>query len=113
MELTRNRVKSKTAKKRILFVEKVKTRESRDQYHLIPIWFFSVGLDNTVRIRDKLQVVYQEMARDEYRSNVAKWNLSGKVKLERWRNVHVVQWLGMFWLDFRRFFHSTWWNVSC
>ena len=37
MELTRNRVKSKTAKKRILFVEKVKTRESRDQYHLIPI----------------------------------------------------------------------------
>ena len=35
MELTRN--KSKTAKKRILFVEKVKTRESRDQYHLIPI----------------------------------------------------------------------------
>ena len=43
MELTRNRVKSKTAKKRILFVEKVKTRESRDQYHLIPSDFFQWG----------------------------------------------------------------------
>ena len=27
--------------------------------------------------------------------------------------VHVVQWFGMFWLDFERFFHGTWWNVSC
>ena len=28
-------------------------------------------------------------------------------------DVHVVQWLGMFWLDFGRCSRSTWWNVSC
>ena len=27
--------------------------------------------------------------------------------------LHVVQWLGIFKLDFGRCFHSTWWNVSC
>ena len=27
--------------------------------------------------------------------------------------LHVVQWLGIFKLDFGRYFHSTWWNVSC
>ena len=27
-------------------------------------------------------------------------------------DVHVVQWLGMFWLDFGRCSRSTWWNVS-
>ena len=27
--------------------------------------------------------------------------------------VHVVQWLGMFWLDLGRCFHGTWWNISC
>ena len=38
--------------------------------------FFSEGL-NTVRIRDKMQVVYQEMEDDRAKSNVAKWNLIG------------------------------------
>ena len=28
-------------------------------------------------------------------------------------NVHVMQWLGMFWLDFGHCFHGIWWNVSC
>ena len=27
--------------------------------------------------------------------------------------VHVVQWLGMFWWNFGRCFHGTWWNASC
>ena len=32
---------------------------------------------------------------------------------EKFSNAHVVQWLGMFWLDFGRCSHATWWNVSC
>ena len=28
-------------------------------------------------------------------------------------DVHVMQWLGMFWLDFGHCYHGTWWNVSC
>ena len=32
---------------------------------------------------------------------------------EKLPDVHVMQWLGMFWLDFGHRFHGTWWNVSC
>ena len=32
---------------------------------------------------------------------------------EKFSNAHVAQWLGMFWLDFGRCSHATWWNVSC
>ena len=42
----------------------------------------------------KMQVVYQEMARDGAKSNVAKWNLTGGRQfkyVKKWRNVHVVQ----------------------
>ena len=34
-------------------------------------------------------------------------------KREKLPNVHVVQWWRMFWLDFGRCFHDTWWTVSC
>ena len=39
------------------------------------------------------------------------WNtIQAGVKLP---DVHLVQWLGMFWLDFGRWFHGTWWNINC
>ena len=41
--------------------------------------FFSVMLDNVVRICDKMQVVCEEMACDGAKSNVAKWNLIGGI----------------------------------
>ena len=47
---------------------------------------FSVGLDNTVRIHDKIQVVYKEMACDGAKSNVAKWNLIGRIQFRHVKN---------------------------
>ena len=32
---------------------------------------------------------------------------------EKLPDVHVMQWLGMFWLDFGHCYRGTWWNVSC
>ena len=55
--------------------------------------FFS-GLDNTVRMRDKMQVVYKKMTRDRAKSNVSKWNLIGGIRFKQVKklaNVHVVQ----------------------
>ena len=42
--------------------------------------FFSVGLDKAVRIRDKIQVVYKEMAWEGAKFNVAKCNLIGSIQ---------------------------------
>ena len=36
-----------------------------------------MGLDNAVRIRDKMQVVYHKIPCDGAKSGVAKWNLIG------------------------------------
>ena len=43
-------------------------------------------LDNAVRIRDKMQVVFQEMARDGAKTNVAKWNLIGGIQSTHVKN---------------------------
>ena len=40
----------------------------------------SVGLDKVVRIRDKIQVVYKEMADEGAKFNVAKCNLIGSIQ---------------------------------
>ena len=45
-----------------------------------------MGLDKAVRIRDKIQVVYKEMACDGAKSNVAKWNLIGRIQLRHVKN---------------------------
>ena len=54
--------------------------------------------------------------------HVVEQNLMWQNGIDRWNtiqaceklpNVHVVQWLGVFWLDFGHCFHSTRWNVSC
>ena len=37
-------------------------------------------LDNAVRIRDEMQVVYKEMGFDGAKSTVAKWNLTGRIQ---------------------------------
>ena len=47
---------------------------------------FCSGLDNAVRIRDKMQVVYQEMARDGRKSYVAKMNLIGGIHIKHVKN---------------------------
>ena len=47
--------------------------------------FFS-GLDNTVRMRDKMQVVYKKMTRDRAKSNVSKWNLIGGIRFKQVKN---------------------------
>ena len=41
-----------------------------------------MGLDDAVRIRDKMQVVYKKMTRDRAKSNVAKWNLIYGIQFE-------------------------------
>ena len=48
--------------------------------------FFSVGLDNAVRIRNKMQVVYKNMTRDRAKCNVAKWNLIGEIQFKHVKN---------------------------
>ena len=48
--------------------------------------FFSVGLDNAVRIRNKMQVVYKNMTRDRAKCNVAKWNLIGEIQFKDVKN---------------------------
>ena len=42
------------------------------QWHLVPCETFSVVLDNTRRIRDKIQIVYKEMTLDGVKSYEAK-----------------------------------------
>ena len=43
-------------------------------------------LDNVVRIHDKMQVVYKEMACDEIKSHVTKWNLTGRIQFKHMIN---------------------------
>ena len=53
-----------------------------------------MGLNNVVRLSVKMLVVYKQMACDGAKSNVAKWNLIGRIKLKQVKklsNVHVVQ----------------------
>ena len=38
--------------------------------------------DNAVRICDKIQVVYKEMAHDGAKCNVAKWNLISRIQFK-------------------------------
>ena len=48
--------------------------------------FFSVGLDNALRIHDKMQVVYKKMTRDKVKPKVAKWNLIGGIQFKHVKN---------------------------
>ena len=43
---------------------------------------FFGGLDDAVRIRDKMQVVYKKMTCDRAKYNVAKWNLIYGIQFE-------------------------------
>ena len=43
-------------------------------------------LDNAVRIRDQMQVVYKEVTRDGAKFNVAKWNLIDGIQFEHVKN---------------------------
>ena len=63
------------AGKKLPTVQKMKSQnagELRGSSIKFQVSLFSVGLDKAVRIRDKIQVVYKEMACDEAKSNVAK-----------------------------------------
>ena len=61
---------------RILFVEKVKTQENawniHYQWHKISCRLFLVAWNNAARIRDKVMVVFKEMARDGAKFNEKK-----------------------------------------
>ena len=48
--------------------------------------FFLVVLDNAVRIRDRMQVVYKESACDGAKSNVAKLNLIDRIQFKHVKN---------------------------
>ena len=48
-----------------------------------------MGLDNAVRIRDKMQVVYKKMTRDSAKSNVTKWNLIGAIQFKYVKNCQM------------------------
>ena len=67
-ELTRDWVNSKVADIEF-YSQKKLTTISSIKFH---VNFFSVVLDNATRIRDKMQVVYKEMACDGAKSNVAR-----------------------------------------
>ena len=56
------------------------------QQHLVPSELFSVGLNNAVRIHDKMQVVYKEMTCHGAKSNVAIWNLIGGIQFKHVKN---------------------------
>ena len=43
-------------------------------------------LDNADRIRDKMHVVFKEMACDRAKFNVAKWNLIGRIQFKHVKN---------------------------
>ena len=45
-----------------------------------------MGLNNVVRLSVKMLVVYKQMACDGVKSNVAKWNLIGRIKLKQVKN---------------------------
>ena len=45
-----------------------------------------------VRIPDKMQVVYKEMACDGAKSNLAKWNLIGAIPFKRLKNCLMFMW---------------------
>ena len=47
--------------------------------------FFS-GLDNAVRTRELMQVVYKEMTCDGAKSNLAKWNLISGIQFKHVKN---------------------------
>ena len=81
------------AGKKLPTVQKKKRQnagELRGKFAISSIKFqvslFSVGLDNTVRIHDKIQVVYKEMACDGAKSNEAKWNLIGRIQFRHVKN---------------------------
>ena len=48
-------------------------------------------LDNAVRIRDKMQVVYKEMTLDGVKSNKAKWNLIGGIQFKGVKKCHMFK----------------------
>ena len=49
-------------------------------------------LDSAVRIRNKMQVVYKEMACDGAKSNLAKWNLIGAIPFKHLKNCLMFMW---------------------
>ena len=64
-----------------------------------------LGLDNAIRVRDKKQVVYKKKKSDTWWSQVLCGNMEFDwlniiQACEKFPNVHVVQWLGIFWLEF-------------
>ena len=83
-ELTRDWVKSKVAKSEFYPLKIQNTGELRGKLAIssikFQVSFFSVGLDKAVRIRDKIQVVYKEMACEGAKFNVAKCNLIGSIQ---------------------------------
>ena len=51
-------------------------------------------LDNAVRMRDKILVVHKELACDGAKSNMAKWNLIGRIQFK-----HVINCLMFMWCN--------------
>lgn len=49
-------------------------------------------LDNAVRIRDQMQVVYKEVTRDEAKFNVAKWNLIDGIQFKHVKHCLMFMW---------------------
>ena len=75
------------AGKKLPTVQKKKSQnagELRGKFAISSIMFqvslFSVGLDKAVRIRDKIQVVYKEIACEGGKFNVAKCSLIGSIQ---------------------------------
>ena len=62
------------------------TRELKNSQQLVPCESFSVGLENVVRIRDKMQVVHMEMTRGGVKSTLAKRNLIGGIQFRHVKN---------------------------
>ena len=89
-ELMCDWVKSKVAKCKFYLQKNSKRRRTGGKFTIsstkFHVNFFSVVLDNVVRIRDKMQVVYKEMACDRARSNMEKWDLIGRIQFKYMKN---------------------------
>ena len=55
-----------------------------------PMWFFSVWLNDALRRRDEMQVVYKEITSGGAKSIVEKWNLISEIQFKQVKNCLTV-----------------------
>ena len=72
-----------------------------------------MGLDNAVRVHDKMRVFYKEITRNGAKSSVAKWNLIGGMSLKHVKIAYCSRsaMIGYVLIGLRTFF--SWYVMEC